>query len=117
MLDFFSLSISHTAVSLLMSAFSMLQNVLVFHIANSMSSFYMFAISMSTFLTSAVSMSAFSPRIQFQYPHFPSTAILKRPRSLCSGFQCPQVRRAFFKDFPVGGGGFFEKGPFCEIIY
>ena len=26
--------------------------------------------------------------------------------------------RAFFKDFPVGGGGaFFEKGPFCEIIY
>ena len=27
------------------------------------------------------------------------------------------VTRAFFKDFPVGGGGFFEKGPFCEIIY
>ena len=25
--------------------------------------------------------------------------------------------RAFFKDFPVGGGAFFEKGPFCEIIY
>jgi hypothetical protein len=26
--------------------------------------------------------------------------------------------RAFFKDFPVGGGGeFFEKGPLCEIIY
>ena len=24
---------------------------------------------------------------------------------------------AFFKDFPVGGGGIFEKGPFCEIIY
>jgi hypothetical protein len=26
---------------------------------------------------------------------------------------------AFFKDFPVGGrgGAFFEKGPFCEIIY
>jgi hypothetical protein len=24
--------------------------------------------------------------------------------------------RAFFKDFPVGGGAFFEKGPFCEII-
>jgi hypothetical protein len=24
--------------------------------------------------------------------------------------------RAFFKDFPVGGA-FFEKGPFCEIIY
>jgi hypothetical protein len=24
----------------------------------------------------------------------------------------------FLKDFPVGGGGaFFEKGPFCEIIY
>ena len=27
------------------------------------------------------------------------------------------LNRAFFKDFPVGGGGFFEKGPFCEIIY
>ena len=25
--------------------------------------------------------------------------------------------RAFFKDFPVEGGAFFEKGPFCEIIY
>ena len=25
--------------------------------------------------------------------------------------------RAFFKDFPVGGGAFFEKGSFCEIIY
>ena len=25
--------------------------------------------------------------------------------------------RAFFKDFPVGGGAFFEKGPFCEIKY
>ena len=24
---------------------------------------------------------------------------------------------SFFKDFPVGGGAFFEKGPFCEIIY
>ena len=23
----------------------------------------------------------------------------------------------FIKDFPVGEGGFFEKGPFCEIIY
>jgi hypothetical protein len=26
-------------------------------------------------------------------------------------------RRALFKNFPVGGGAFFEKGPFCEIIY
>jgi hypothetical protein len=25
--------------------------------------------------------------------------------------------RAFFKDFSVGGGAFFEKGPYCEIIY
>jgi hypothetical protein len=22
-----------------------------------------------------------------------------------------------FKDFPMGGGAFFKKGPFCEIIY
>jgi hypothetical protein len=27
-----------------------------------------------------------------------------------------KLSRAFFKDFPVGGA-FFEKGPFCEIIY
>jgi hypothetical protein len=26
------------------------------------------------------------------------------------------INRAFFKDFPVGRA-FFEKGPFCEIIY
>ena len=25
--------------------------------------------------------------------------------------------RDFFKDFPVGGGAFFEKGPFYKIIY
>ena len=25
--------------------------------------------------------------------------------------------RAFFKDFSVRGATFFEKGPFCEIIY
>jgi hypothetical protein len=24
---------------------------------------------------------------------------------------------AFFKDFRVGGVAFFEKGPFCEMIY
>jgi uncharacterized protein (DUF2132 family) len=25
--------------------------------------------------------------------------------------------RAFLRIFPWGGGRFFEKGPFCEIIY
>jgi hypothetical protein len=25
--------------------------------------------------------------------------------------------RAFFKDFSMGGEAFFEKGPFCKIIY
>ena len=30
---------------------------------------------------------------------------------------CLVLSRAFFKDFPVGGGAFFEKEPFCEIIY
>jgi hypothetical protein len=38
------------------------------------------------------------------------------PVSAETGFYVTQSR-AFFKDFPGGGGAFFEKGPFCEIIY
>ena len=39
--------------------------------------------------------------------------------TLCTHIQlCSRFYKGLFKDFPVRGrGAFFEKGPYCEIIY
>ena len=44
---------------------------------------------------------------QYWFPRLLCIMLHHTHEQLCS--------RAFFKDSPVGGGAFFEKGPFCEI--
>jgi hypothetical protein len=43
------------------------------------------------------------------------------PAKLSQGSPCLKIfdflAGPFLRIFPVGGGTFFEKGPFCEIIY